>query len=347
MKKAYLVLANGKVFEGEAFGAVGNTVGELVFTTSVVGYLETMTDPNHYGQIVVQTFPMLGNYGVIEEDLLGKPYINGYVVREYCEIPSNFRSQYEIEKYMVDNSIIGICGVDTRELTKIIREEGSMNAVICTSLPADKALLESYEIKDAVKSVASADSAVYAAEDEKYKVTLVNFGSVGNLIKEFNARGCTVKTVAYTATAQEICEGADAVILSDGPGNPEEVSACVEEIKKINLPVFACGLGHCLLAMANGGKITKLKYGHHGSNQPVKYLNSERSYITAQNHGYVVEAESVNGAKLAFKNINDSTCAGLEYDNAVSVAFNAATCAGPQNTGFVFDGFITKMGGKN
>lgn len=350
MKKAYLVLGNGRVFEGEGFGAFGNTVGELVFTTSVVGYLEAMTDPDYYGQILLQTFPLLGNYGVIEEDLKGKPFLNGLVVREWCAEPSNFRAQYSIEKYMEKNGIVGICGIDTREVTRIIRDEGSMNAIICDSLPADKALLDGYEIKDAVKAVVPDEVTVYPAENEKYKLTLVNYGAVGNVIDEFNSRGCTVKSVPYTAAAADIlADKPDGVILSDGPGSPFELAAGVEEIKKLfsAVPIYASGLGFELLAMANGAEIVKLKYGHHGGNQPVKHITGTRSYITTQNHSYAVNEKNVKGATLTFKNINDATCEGLDYEKAVSVAFAPQTCVGPQNTGFIFDAFISKMGGND
>ncbi len=347
MKKAYLVLADGKVFEGEAFGAVGTVGGELTFNTGVVGYLEMMTDSVNYGRIILQTFPMLGDYGVMEEDLLGKPCIKGFAVREWCAAPSNFRCQYDIDKYMKDNGIVGICGIDTREITKIIREEGSMNAVISESLPVDPALLNADYTAGAVKAVAPEGGKTMKADKAEYKVTLVDFGAKDNLAAEFAARGCDVTTAAFDASAEEIlASNPDAVILSDGPGKPEELTDVIEQIKKLNKPVFAVGLGHCLLALANGGKVEKLKYGHMGGDQPVKHIGFVRSYITSQNHMYAVYAASVAGAEETFANINDGTNEGLAYkNNSVSYAFVPVTCAGPQDEGFIFDDFIKTLGG--
>ncbi|MCR5485267.1 MAG: carbamoyl phosphate synthase small subunit [Clostridiales bacterium] len=352
MKKAYLVLSNGKIFEGESFGAVGDSVGELVFNTGVVGYIETMTDPSYYGQIVVQTFPLLGNYGVIEEDFEGVPALNGYVVREWCREPSNFRSQYDVNKFLKDKNIVGICGVDTREITRMIREEGVMNAMICSELPADIEKIKDFKISSPIEKVSNNEIKTYPADgEEKFRVTLIDYGSVGNAVKELCKRGCSVKVVPYNTSAEDIlADKPDGVVLGNGPGDPADNVNEIGEIKKLfgKAPIFGICLGHQLLALADGGKTFKLKYGHRGSNQPVKDVFGTRTYITSQNHGYAVESGSVKDGKDVFINANDGTCEGIDYDgyDAFSVQFVPDISAGPIEKEMFFDKFVTMMGGK-
>ena len=300
--KIYICLENGNVFEGKSFGAKGEVIGELVFTTGMGGYIETLTDPSYFGQIVMQTFPLIGNYGFIEEDKESeKSFVSAYIVREWCEEPSNFRCEKGLDDYLKENNIIGVYGVDTREITKTIREAGVMNAII-TSNPAtvDYGKLKAYKVKDAVKSVSCTKPYMSASQEHKYNVVLIDYGTKKNIIRELNKRGCNVAVVPYNTKAQDILSlNPDGIMLSNGPGDPKENVEAIEELKKLfgNVPIFAICLGHQLLALSQGGETTKLKYGHRGVNQPVKNLETGRTYISSQNHGYAVvneEIENIN-----------------------------------------------------
>ncbi len=352
MKKAYLVLANGQSFEGIQFGADGSSIGELVFTTGMCGYIETLTDPSYYGQIVMQTFPLIGNYGIIEEDFEGECCVKGYVVREWCDTPSNFRSQYDLDSFLKAKGICGIYGVDTREITKIIREYGVMNAIITDSIPGDLSQVKDYVIEDAVRHVTTSENITYPTDNgkEKYRVVLVDYGAKKNIARELRRRGCSITIVpSYTSAEDIIAMKPDGVMLSNGPGDPAENIQCIEEIKKLlgRVPIFGICLGHQLLALANGAKTAKLKYGHRGVNQPVKEVNGTRTYITSQNHGYAVLSDSVKSGIVSFVNANDNTCEGVEYPDsrAFSVQFHPEACSGPKDTEFLFDKFLKMMGG--
>ena len=350
MKKAYLVLKNGKIFEGFSFGAEKDSVGELVFTTSMVGYLETLTDPSYKGQIVIQTFPLIGNYGVIPEDFEGEPALSGYVVREYSKNPSNFRCEYDIDRFLKEKGIPGICGIDTRELTKILREEGVLSAGIYQNLPKDFAELENFSLTDAVKCVSSKKMKTYEpSSKEKYSVVLIDYGAKQNIIRSLTKRACKVTVVPFDTSAEKILSmSPDGVMLSNGPGNPADNVYQIEQIKKLigRIPVFGICLGHQLTALAMGAKTVKLKYGHRGSNQPVKDLIGGRTFITTQNHGYAVLSETIpSGAVLKYINANDSSCEGILYPDkkCFTVQFHPEACAGPHDTDFLFDDFITMM----
>lgn len=355
MEKAYIVLEDGTVFEGKRFGSSQNMIGELVFSTGMCSYTETLTDPSYAGQIVMQTFPLIGNYGVIHEDFEGKSAVRGYVVREYSRTPSNFRSDGEINDFLIANGIPGIYGIDTRELTKIIRERGVMNAYICDEVPTDLSEIKNYKIENAVESVTSKDFETYlstSSEGEKYFVVLVDYGAKKNIIRSLCKRGCKVRVVPSTTEAEEIlalCP--DGVMLSNGPGDPAENVFCIEQIKMLmrKVPIFGICLGHQLMALANGAKTEKLKYGHRGGNQPVRDITTGRTYITSQNHGYAVVSDSISGGTLRYVNANDGTCEGIDYKdkNAFSVQFHPEACGGPHDTEFLFDRFIDMMkGGK-
>lgn len=349
MKKAYLVLQNGDIFEGYSFGAEGSTVGELVFTTGMCGYIETLTDPSYFGQIVMQTFPLIGNYGFIEDDAEGKCSVSGYIVREWCDMPSNFRSGGDIDTYLKRHGIIGLCGIDTRAVTKIIREHGVMNAVISDSLPVCTEAVNNYSVKNAVKSVTCKETSVYKANNEKYKVVLYDYGAKKNIIRELLLRGCTVIRVPSDTSADEVLKlSPDGIMLSNGPGDPAENTGCIKEIKKLlgAVPMFGICLGHQFMALAAGGKTEKMRYGHRGVNQPVKEVGDSRTYITSQNHGYSVIADSIKDkGSLSFVNANDGTCEGVDYKdlNAFSVQFHPEACSGPKDTSFLFDKFIKLM----
>lgn len=340
-----MVLEDGTVFEGYSFGAQKDAIGELVFTTGMCGYIETLTDESYYGQIVLQTFPMIGNYGIIPEDFEGECSVKGYVVREKCDNPSNFRCKGTLDSFLKEKGIPAIYGVDTRAITKIIREHGVMNAAICNEVPSDLSEVKNYKIIGAVESVTAKTAAVYPAENEKFKVTLIDYGAKRNIIRELNKRGCTVTAVPATTTAEEILKtDPDGIMLSNGPGDPAENLFQIEVIKELSgkKPIFGICLGHQLLALAMGAQTEKLKYGHRGVNQPVKEVKGTRTYITSQNHGYAVVKESVKKGEISFINANDGTCEGIDYEdiNAFSVQFHPEAASGPHDTSFLFDRFI-------
>ena len=351
----YICLENGQTFKGYSFGATKEIIGELVFTTGMCGYIETLTDPSYYGQIVIQTFPLIGNYGIINEDKeSNKPYVSAYIVREKCDKPSNFRCDEDLDTFLKENDIPGVYGVDTRELTKIIRESGVMNAFITTNPKnADYEKIKEYKIVDAVKSVSAEKPQLIPSDNHKYNVVLLDFGAKKNIVRELNKRGCNVAVMPYNTKAEDILKlGLDGIMLSNGPGDPSENTEIVEELKKLigKVPMFGICLGHQLLALAMGGKTTKLKYGHRGVNQPVKNLESGRTYISSQNHGYAVVNETIEaaGGKVSYINANDGTCEGVDYEDkkAFSVQFHPEACSGPHDTRFIFDKFIDMMGGK-
>ena len=354
MKKAYLVLNNGRVFEGTHIGAEGDGLGELVFTTGMTGYLETLTDPSYAGQIIMQTFPLIGNYGVIPADFEGPCLAKGYVVRELCETPSNFRSEYALDRFLREHGIPGICGVDTRALTRIIREEGVMNALICDEVPADLTAIQTYAVLGGVRQASSTEPHVFPAEGaEKYHVALLDYGAKHHIVESLQERGCRVTVLPHDTTAEDVMAlSPDGLMLSNGPGDPKENVFEIEQLKKLmgKLPVFGICLGHQLAALALGGETVKLKYGHRGANQPVKDLKTGRCFITSQNHGYAVVAESVKDiAELRYINANDYSCEGLDYPAArcFTVQFHPEASAGPHDTGFLFDRFVSMMGGES
>ncbi len=353
-KEVYICLENGQVFKGYGFGAYHDVMGELVFTTGMGGYIETLTDPSYYGQIVMQTFPLIGNYGIIKEDMESKKScITAYIVREKCDDPSNFRCDESLNTFLVRNNIPGVYGVDTREITKIIRESGVMNATITTDpRTVDYDKLKEYRIIDAVKGVSTHKAELIPSNEHKYNVVLMDFGAKKNIVRELCKRGCNVAVMPYDTKAEEILKlGVDGVMLSNGPGDPLENTEVIEEIKKLvgKVPIFGICLGHQLLALAMGGETIKLKYGHRGVNQPVKCLETGRTYISSQNHGYAVVNESITDyGTVSYINANDGTCEGIEYPDkqAFSVQFHPEACSGPHDTRFLFDKFIKMMGGK-
>ena len=353
MQNAYLLLENGTVFQGKSFGAQGETVGEIVFTTAMTGYLETLTDPSYYGQIVVQTFPLIGNYGVIPEDFESKcPHLKGYIVRQWCQEPSNFRCQGDLDIFLQKNGIVGLCDIDTRALTRIVREHGVMNGKIVQSfdgsIPEE---IKGYKIIDAVENTTCSQEEISQPHGEiKRKVVLYDFGAKANICRSLVERGCQVITVPAHTSAERALELApDGIMLSNGPGDPAENVGIIEELRKLSekkIPTFGICLGHQLYALAHGAKTEKLKYGHRGANQPCTDTETGRVYITSQNHGYAVVNDSLpENAKVSFYNANDGTCEGVKYldEPAFSVQFHPEACAGPLDTGFLFDEFVTLM----
>ncbi len=350
MKKGYLVLQDGQVFEGLRFGAEGDSLGELVFTTGMGGYLETLTDPSYAGQIVLQTFPLMGNYGVIPEDFEGVSRLRGYVVREYCDAPSNFRCQGTLDAYLREKGVPGLFGVDTRRLTRILRDWGVMNALICDRVPEDLTAVKGYAVRGAVAEVTVPEASFYPAQGEqRFRVALMDYGMKKNILRQLQKRGCAVTVYPASTPAEKVLEaGHDGVMLSNGPGDPAENTFQIEQIGKLlgRLPLFGICLGHQLTALAAGGGTYKLKFGHRGVNQPVREASGARTYVTSQNHGYAV-GEGVPGGIVSFYNANDGTCEGVDYPgmNAFTVQFHPEACAGPRDTVFLFDRFISLMEG--
>ncbi|MEE0435155.1 MAG: carbamoyl phosphate synthase small subunit [Peptococcaceae bacterium] len=352
-KKAYLCLEDGTVLQGKSFGAEGTVVAELVFTTAMTGYLETLTDPSYYGQIVLQTFPLIGNYGIIPEDFESVgPALRGYIVKDPCEHPSNFRGSSTLDAYLKKEGIVGLYGIDTRALTKRIREHGVMNAVLTTD--PEKAVadgLSTFAITNAVPSVTTAATKTIPSETNGPRVVLWDFGAKDNIERELVKRGAAVIRMPASSTREDIlAQQPDALMLSNGPGDPAEAQDIIAELRKLSadkLPTFGICLGHQLLALAHGFSTFKLKYGHRGANQPVRDLVTDRIFITSQNHGYAVDNDTIDPkvASKRFINSNDGTCEGIDYLNepTFSVQYHPEACGGPKDTAFLFDRFFDMM----
>lgn len=353
--KKYLVLENGSVFEGQGFGADSDTIGELVFNTGVVGYIETLCDPCNYGQIVLQTYPQIGNYGMISEDVTRDPSLFGYVVREFCDEPSNFRCDGKLDDFLREKGIPGICGVDTREITRILRDNGTMNAAICSEIPENFDAIKAYRVKGGVDATASKEKKVHPPVREKrFDIAVVDFGAADDILFPYVAHMCDEVTVLPADTSADELMKYDGVILSDGPGDPSDNMLAIFTLGQIigQKPIFGVGLGHQMLALARGGQTYKLPYGHRGANQPVRALDGKRTYITQQNHGYAV-AEGVPGAKVLYTNANDGTIEGLEYPShkAFSVQFkissNSSTLGYKYEIAKLIARFLEMMGGND
>ncbi len=351
---AYLVLENGRVFQGRRFGAGGEQMAEVVFSTGMTGYLETITDRSYWGQIVVQTFPLIGNYGVIPADFeSGGVGPKGYIVKHWCQAPSNFRSEGSLDAFFKERGLTALSGVDTRALTKMIREKGVMNGMITDDPKSvDMAALSAYRVRGAVKAVSTKEAFTIKPQGPaKKKLALIDYGMKDNIWRELVRRGAQVTVCPCTVTAEEVrALGVDGLMLSNGPGDPAENVDLVENLKKImelKLPTFGICLGHQLLALAHGCATEKLKYGHRGGNQPVKNQETGRIYITSQNHGYAVVSGSIDpqwGREL-YKNVNDGTCEGVRYTDmpAFTVQFHPEACAGPLDTRELFTEFFGLM----
>ncbi|MCL2842781.1 MAG: carbamoyl phosphate synthase small subunit [Oscillospiraceae bacterium] len=344
----YLVLENGKVFKGQRFGIGGDVTAEVVFTTGMTGYLEILTDKSYAGQIVVQTFPLIGNYGVIPPDFEGGSVTPaGYVVKEWCQIPSNFRSEGNLDTFFVEQGVIALAGIDTRALTKVIREAGVLRGCI-TDNPENVDFGASIQGK--VAQVSTKEIYTVQAENETYKVALLDCGVRNSICQALAERGASVTIYPHDTKAADIlATKPDGIVIAGGPGNPTEYEAIVAEVKTLadaKIPLFGISLGHQLLALAHGYKIDTLHTGHRGSNQPVRHTETGKVCITGQNHRYVVDASSLDGqAKVLFEHVNDQSCEGLRYLDkpALSVQFYG----GPKDTLFLFDDFIKLMEGQS
>ncbi|ELC8364867.1 glutamine-hydrolyzing carbamoyl-phosphate synthase small subunit [Clostridium perfringens] len=344
--KAKLILENGVVFEGKAFGYLKECVGEVVFNTGMTGYQEVLTDPSYYGQIVTMTYPLIGNYGINLEDLESKePKVRGFIVREKCQYPNNFRCELELETYLAQNKVLGLDGIDTRALTKILRNNGTMKGIIVldnSNLEDVKDKLEAFSNRDAVSIVSTNEK--YEISGEGKKVAIIDFGIKQNIIRNFVKRGCNVTVFPYDFKAEEVLEiNPDLVFLSNGPGDPEDMGEAVNEIKKIvgKKPIVGICLGHQLLALTLGGETKKLKFGHRGCNHPVKDLINNRVHITSQNHGYYVATLPEN-MEITHVSMNDGTVEGMKHKELpmFSVQFHPEACPGPKDSEYIFDEFM-------
>ena len=360
--RAFLALEDGFVLEGRSFTGHGESGGEVIFNTGMTGYQEVLTDPSYAGQMVCMTYPLIGNYGVTAEDMeSGKVHVEAFIVKECCKTPSNWRCEETLDSFLKKNNTIGIEGIDTRHLTRIIRESGVMNGAILTTFdPADPANKEktdallaeirAYAVTDAVKNVTCAEPEVFNPAGETH-IVLMHYGCKRNIVRCLVKRGCKVTVMPAFATAEEVAaQNPDGIMLSNGPGDPAEPVEVIENLKHIfalNIPTFGICLGHQLSALAAGAKTMKLKYGHRGANQPVTDFESGRTFITSQNHGYAVVGEELPAemGEVAQVNANDGTCEGIKYKkwNCFTVQFHPEANGGPKDTEFLFDRFLKNV----
>jgi carbamoyl-phosphate synthase small subunit len=348
--KRQLILEDGTVFVGKAFGADVEKNGEVVFTTAMTGYQEILSDPSYCGQIVTLTYPLIGNYGINRDDFETiRPAIHGLIVRELCEHPSNFRNEKTVDAYLKEKNIPGLEGIDTRKLTRIIRQYGTLKGRLCSMDANVDEVVNELRITsfftDHVKRVSTRDP--YPSPGRGYRVVLVDFGMKHGILRELNKRDCDVIVVPYNTTAEEILRlNPDGIMLSNGPGDPKDVVEGIEMIKGVlgKIPLFGICLGHQLFGLACGGNTSKLKFGHRGSNHPVKDVKTGKVAITSQNHGYAVEMESLAGTELEVTHValNDRTVEGLKHKTlpAFTVQYHPEASAGPEDANYLFDEFL-------
>lgn len=351
-KKAYLILENRIIFEGISLGSTDTTIGEVVFTTGMSGYIESLTDKSYYGQIITSTFPLIGNYGTIHEDFEA-PAISavGYIVRHWCEEPSNFRNEGDLDTFLKKQNVTGIAEIDTRKLTKILRENGTMNGMITTDLKnMNIDAIRHYQIHNAPAHVSGTVCREVHAYGKR-RIVLLDFGYKENIVRELVKRDAHVYIIPYHSGLQDILAlHPDGIMLSNGPGDPEdnqEVITMLKELVNENIPIFGICLGHQLLALAHNFRSQKLKFGHRGNNQSVRDMRCTNVFVTSQNHGYAIDNDSIDleVAELSFVNVNDQTCEGIHYKHhpIFSVQFHPEGCAGPQDTNFLFDEFMQEV----
>ena len=353
-----IVLEDGEEYLGYGFGADKEAICEIVFNTSLVGYQEIVSDPSYTYQMVVMTYPLIGNYGITDEDYETKqPTIGGMVVREYNDLPSNFRYTKTLSEYLEENDIPGISGIDTRKLTRSIRDKGSRKVII-TDITTSKEdviqKLNTYDIpKDAVSKVSCKKKWYSRTASYKYNVVAVDCGIKLNIVRSLNKRGCNVTIVPYNTTAKEIESlKPDGVFLSNGPGDPEDVKEVIKLVNELRgkYPIFGICLGHQMISLAYGAKTYKLKFGHRGGNHPVLNIETDKIEITSQNHSYAVDEKSLENTDLVVthKNILDNTIEGVECkkDKVFSVQYHPESAPGPQDSGYLFDKFIRIMEGE-
>jgi carbamoyl-phosphate synthase small subunit len=349
--KGRLILENGMCFEGKLFGRQEDAIGELVFNTGMTGYEELLTDPSYYGQIVVATYPMIGNYGINLDDMESDaPKVRGYIIREEAKLPNNFRCEITLDGFLRQYQIAGFKGIDTRHLTKIIREEGAMKALITASEWTKEEVqkqFDHYSMKEVVKAVSSRKISHIAGTG--CKVGVMDFGMKANIIKNFQQRNCDLTIFPWNTKAEEIFPyHLDGLFLSNGPGDPQDLFVVIKEIKKMagKIPIAGICLGQQLLALALGGNTTKLKYGHRGCNHPVLDLERKRVYITSQNHGYVVSTVP-DSMEVTHINLNDQSIEGLKSEKLKirCVQYHPEGSPGPRDSEYLFDTFLELFAG--
>lgn len=367
--KGILALEDGTVFEGEGFGAAGECCGEVVFNTSMTGYQEVLTDPSYCSQIVTMTYPLIGNYGVNEADVESdRIQVSGFVVKEVCPYPSNFKSQKSLSDYLKENGIVGVCGIDTRKLTRHTRLIGAMKGIIWAGSAGEKAPASSGLVDkakaweglvgvDIVKNVTCKKpyewdaGAVKGKNGSRFHVVAFDFGIKFNILRILKSLGCRITVVPASTTAEAVLSyKPDGVFLSNGPGDPAAVTYAVETIRSLvgKLPIFGICLGHQLCGLALGAKTYKLKFGHRGANHPVKNIETGGIAITSQNHGFCVDVDSLvaRGMSMTHINLNDHTCEGLSdmSNRLFSVQYHPEASPGPHDSGYLFRQFIDMMG---
>ena len=346
--KARLILENGTIFEGNAFGYLKESVGEVVFTTGMTGYQEILTDPSYYGQIVTMTYPLIGNYGINLEDVQSKNVcVKGFIVREKSDTPNNFRNEMSLDVYLKQNKIIGIEGIDTRALTKMITKKGTMKGIITfdknATLDTVQNKLDKFDNTNAVYEVSRKEKETYPGNGTK--VAVVDYGVKQVMIDNFVQRNCDVTVYPATTSAQEIlADNPDLIFLSNGPGNPDDLESLVENVKEMvdKKPMVGVGLGHQLIAKAFGGKIDKLAYGHRGGSHPVKDLELNKIFITEQNHGcYVSEVPECMTATQV--NLNDNTVEGMKHKELpiFTIQYHPDACSGSKNNIYIYEQFLS------
>ncbi|MGL5572946.1 MAG: carbamoyl phosphate synthase small subunit [Cetobacterium sp.] len=349
--KGKLILENGMSFDGKIFGELGESVGELVFNTGMTGYQELLTDPSYYGQIVVMTYPMVGNYGINLEDMESSGIkLKGFIIKEDAKLPNNFRCEMTLDGFLRQYNVVGFKGVDTRHLTKIIREEGAMKALITSKDLTQKEIDEhfaKFNNSDAVEKVSTKE--IYEIPGPGKRIGVIDFGVKRNILRSFEKRGVHQIVFPWNVTVEELLShDLDAVFLSNGPGDPAELTGVINEIKKLvgKLPIVGICLGHQLLAWALGGTTTKLKYGHRGCNHPVKDLEKNRIFITSQNHGYVVD-KVPESMKVTHINLNDNSIEGMRSEEyrILCVQYHPEAWPGPADSEYLFDDFLKVIEG--
>ncbi|GLC31089.1 carbamoyl phosphate synthase small subunit [Clostridium omnivorum] len=344
--KAKLILENGMIFEGNALGYLEETVGEVVFNTGMTGYQEVLTDPSYYGQIVTMTYPLIGNYGLNLEDAeSSSPKVRGFIVREACDYPNNFRCEINLNDYLKNHKIMALENVDTRALTKVLRNNGTMKGIITLEELSEGYInekLKNFSNKNAVMNVTVKEP--YTIEGNGKHVAILDFGIKSNIIRSFRKRGCKITVLPADTSCEEILKyNADLVFLSNGPGDPEDLDKVINNIKLLigKKPIAGICLGHQLLALALGGKTKKLKFGHRGCNHPVMDLEENRVYITSQNHGFYV-SELPKDTAVTHVSMNDETVEGMRHNSLpiYSVQFHPEACPGPRDINKIFDKFL-------
>ena len=350
-----IILEDGAEFYGYGFGVDREMIAEIVFNTSMVGYQEILSDPSYTGQAVVMTYPLIGNYGICKDDYeTGTPTISAMIVREYNDEPSNFRAVQTLRDVMLNYDIVGLAGVDTRALARYILDKGTGKALICdAAVPkiAGVAMLKTVALRcDQVAQVSTKKPWRSPAANGRFHVVAVDCGIKHNIIRSLNARGCDVTIVPWNSTAEEVAAlRPDGLFLSNGPGNPEDAAPVIQLVRQLRgkLPIFGICLGHQIIALSYGARTYKLKFGHRGSNHPVKNLLTGKVEITSQNNSYAVNAGSLDGTGLEVTHINllDNTVEGLRCaaDRVFSVQYHPESAPGPQDSAYLFDDFIRMM----